>query len=84
MHYPGGAPRARRAVLPARTVTPMSDQRGKADDLEQRYVAGEAETEQLVEGLDPDDTERGKVDAVEAVGQDGGADGVEKMTRKDP
>ena len=83
MHYPERAPCARRSGLPARTVAPMSDQRGKADDLEQRYVAEHAETEELLEGLDPDDTERDKVDAVEAVGTDGDADGVEKMARKD-
>lgn len=62
----------------------MSDQRGKADDLEQRYVAEHAETEDLLEGLDPENTERDKVDAVEAVGEDSDTDQVEKMTRRDP
>ena len=62
----------------------MSEQRGKADDLEQRYVAEHAETEELLEGLDPENTERDKVEAVEAVGEDRDADDVEKMTRRDP
>lgn len=62
----------------------MSDQSGKADDLEQRYVAEHAETEEVLEGLDPENTERDKVDAVEAVGEDRDTDQVEKMTRKDP
>lgn len=62
----------------------MTDQRGRADDLEDRYVEEYAETEQLLEGLDPENTERDKVEAVEAVGEDRDADHVEKMTGNDP
>lgn len=61
----------------------MSDQSSRAEDLEQAYVSEHAETEELLEGLDPEDTERDKVDAVEAVGEDRDTDQVEKMTRKD-
>ena len=62
----------------------MSDQSSRAEDLEQAYVEEHAETEELLEGLDPENTDRDKVDAVEAVGEDRDADQVEKMTRNDP
>lgn len=56
-----------------------SDQRGKADDLEQRYVNEQVETEAEVEGLDPENPDPDKRERVEASGDDEGAAHVERM-----
>ena len=61
----------------------MSEQRDTAADLEQRYVGEHAETEDILTGLDPANTDRDAVDEVEAVGDDAD-DHVEKMARDDP
>ncbi len=59
-------------------------QRDKAADLEDRYVAEYALTDELLEGLDPDlPGGQQTTDAVEAVGDDTD-DHVEKMARDDP
>ena len=59
-------------------------QRDKAADLEDRYVAEYALTDELLEGLNPDlPGGQQTTDAVEAVGDDTD-DHVEKMARDDP
>jgi hypothetical protein len=66
-------------------MTDDREQRNAADQLEQRYVAEHAETEQLLEGLDPDVADGGQsAEQVEGVAQGAGtADEVDEMTRKD-
>lgn len=59
-----------------------NDQRGKADDLEQRYVQEHAETEEVLTGLDPENTDGDHAQQVEAVGDDADQH-VEAMARDD-
>ena len=62
------------------------DPSARAENLEQRYVGEHQETEELLEGLDPDrpDAER-TTDTVEGVAPGGNAeDHVETMSRDDP
>jgi hypothetical protein len=61
------------------------DPSARAENLEQRYVGEHQETEELLEGLDPDrpDADR-TTDAVEGVASDGAEDHVETMSRDDP
>ena len=62
------------------------DPADRAENLEQRYVGEHQETEELLEGLDPDRPDAEKTtDDVEGVAPDGGAaDHVETMSRDDP
>ena len=62
----------------------MSEQQDKAADLEQRYVAEYQETEDLVEGLDPEASEgSGTAGTVEAVAPDAKTeDEVDRMSRE--
>lgn len=62
----------------------MSDQRDKADALEQRYVAEHAEDEQLVEGLDPEKPREDQTVDQVAAGGDGAGEELEQMARDDP
>jgi hypothetical protein len=63
----------------------MSEQRDKADDLEQRYVAEHAETEEMLEGLDPEQPrENQTVDEVAGTADESGGGHVESMARDDP
>lgn len=56
----------------------MSEQSHAAENIEQRYVSEHAETEDILTGLDPENTDRDAKTEVEAVGDD--ADGhVERM-----
>jgi hypothetical protein len=62
------------------------DPADRAENLEQRYVGEHEQTEELLEGLDPDrpDAEKTTGD-VEGVAPGGGAeDHVEHMSRDDP
>jgi hypothetical protein len=62
------------------------DPADRAENLEQRYVGEHEQTEELLEGLDPDrpDAEKTTGD-VEGVAPGAGAeDHVESMTRDDP
>jgi hypothetical protein len=61
----------------------MSEQRAEAADIEQRYVGEQQQTEDMLEGLDPEDTDRDAVEEVEAVGDDVEPH-IEKMARNDP
>ena len=73
-----------RAASRGSTVALMSEQREKADDIEQRYVAEHAETEEMLEGLDPEQPRKDQtVDQVAGV-SDESDDHVEKMARDDP
>lgn len=61
----------------------MSEQREDAADIEQRYVGEHQQTEDMLEGLDPENTDRKAVDEVEAVGDDAEPH-VERMAQDDP
>ena len=51
----------------------MSEQREKADDIEQRYVAEHAETEEMLEGLDPEQPRKDQtIDQVAGVSDESG------------
>lgn len=63
----------------------MSEQRDAAADIEQRYVGEHVETEQVLTGLDPEATDEGAKEQVEALADgERSADEVEKMSRDDP
>jgi len=62
------------------------DPADRAENLEQRYVGEHEETEQLLEGLDPERADEDKTTGtVEGVSPGGTAeDHVERMSRDDP
>ena len=64
----------------------MSEQQDKAEGLEQRYVQEYGETEDLLEGLDPERPDAQQTtEKIQGVAQGGQTeDHVEKMAREDP
>jgi len=64
----------------------MSEQQDKAAGLEQRYVQEYGETEELLEGLDPERPDAGQTtEQVQGISSGGQTeDDVEKMAREDP
>ncbi len=62
------------------------DPADRAEQLEQRYVGEHEQTEELLEGLDPEQPDAEKTtEKVQGVAKDGGAESeVGSMSREDP